>query len=79
VLSALGCTGDEDRLVDCPLAVEVDYEESNTEYPSADECTSVGLVVGPSFAAVACGFGAEAGAASYIHTSSLVPSYQTAS
>ena len=63
VLSALGCTGGEDRLVECPLALRPDYPDEDHEYSSPEECMSIGPLDGPSFAAVACGFGTEAGAA----------------
>lgn len=62
VLSGLGCTGDEDRLVDCPLAVEEDYDSYDGVTCSVTSNNILFLSNdNPGFAVVACGIGNEAG------------------
>ena len=72
VLTALGCTGEEERLVDCPLAREEDYSESRVSI-----CASISIERPirhvPSFAAVACGVGTEAGAATLLGCHCYMP------
>ena len=67
VLSALGCTGTEARLIDCPLATETDYPSSPGAYVEVYETPEVCRSVetfrgGPSYATVACGLATDAGA-----------------